>query len=145
MKTSAGLARTFYQSSITGLWLVGVFILIRLLGLLTSGDVYIDSQPLAVILLSNIAMATIAIFSFWAGAQRGHWVRAASIVLFLIFELSMYDSYLIDSEKIAPHGRTWAIGIAIIMLNINYARRFRSEYKDRGRVNYFDVYFPKTT
>lgn len=141
MKTSAGQARTLYQASITGVWLVGVFFLVQTITLITSVMIDIDPQPMTLIVIGNVAMAGLSIFSFWAGAQRGHWVRASTVVLFTLFEMFLNRAYVKDDSNIGLHSQTWAIGLAIILLNLRFASKFKRQFKAVGRVDYFDIYF----
>lgn len=86
------------------------------------------------------------IYSFLWGAQRGHWVRFVSILIFFFYSAVSYYGAVgnLKGEDI----KTYIVGMMLVpvlalILSRKYKASFFEEYRDKGKQDYFDIYFGK--
>jgi hypothetical protein len=120
------------------IWLVGLAFAVLVS---SNSNVIGFNNPNSLIIVFCL-FSFISIFSFLAGAQRGHWVRFVTVFLVSMFFINSY----LGNMSIITNGLFFVnlctIDVLLFGVNILFAKKFRSEYKAYGIVDYFDRYFP---
>ena len=134
-----------YRIGICVIWVAGVVMFVRTWPYLVSGP---DSADITQQMFDFIALAagvvgsSFTIFSFLAGAQPGHWVRAAFVVLVTIMLGLLYLG-----ERAHNHGVSMPLMFIAAGLSIYLSRQYRSQFfeqfRRQGKTNYFQIYFGK--
>lgn len=121
-----------------------------LLALALLGKLFISgvtsANPLAaVVILSCLAaMNFMAFFSFFDGAQPGHIVRALNIVLCAVWSWLAYADYAANPDaELGWSPGVWLFGCLVIFFNLRLRPILAAQFREKGRVDYFDVYFPE--
>lgn len=84
-----------------------------------------------------------AIYSFLRGAQRGHWVRFAFILVFFMYSSISYFGAIgvLGEDKIS----LYIIGMMFVplvglLLTKKYRKQIFDEHRNSGKKDYFDIY-----
>jgi hypothetical protein len=102
-----------------------------------------EANPITLLTAAGLAICCyMTLFSFLWGAQPGHWVRAASILLFTALSALIYTAHSAYEVPLRLPSILMA-GVALIALNLYFRPKFAVEYSRRGRCDYFDEYFPQ--
>lgn len=133
------MTKNIYKMSGVLLWFIGLVFAV----LVTNNSNVIGFNNPNSLIIVFCLFSFISIFSFLAGAQRGHWVRFVTVFLVSMFFINSY----LGNMSIIANGLFFInlciIDILLFGVNILFAKKFRREYKMYGIVNYFDKYFMK--
>lgn len=129
-----------YISIAVLLWLAGLLMFVAAMG----DDAWNLDDAKIVTCLGMLGVASVTLFSFFWGAQRGHIVRFLGICLFFALCLLIYSNVYLGLS-----GPKFLALIFIPMLcGIYLLEKFRAEfleqYKRNGVTNYFNLYFNKS-
>lgn len=136
------LSKNLYKFVFLAIWAIGllhVFLLGRFF--LSAGGEGIGSLRF-IIFISLLAGSLVTLFSFFWGAQAGFWLRAVNIILATVLIVKIYDEYT-HSTAGDPRGLpvSWLVAIFVIILNVRMAPKLRERFAERGKEDFFDIYF----
>ena len=131
--------KSIYLFAGVTVWMVGVIFFTHAMYV---GPWHTDGLKLVTMGAFAVA-AFVAIFSFLYGAQPGHYIRFVMICLlaFLCFLTDLNERQLFSGGEY--RAALLAVVVAMIVLSSAWKKRFHEEYRQHGRVNYFDKYFGK--
>lgn len=136
------MSKNLYKLAFLAIWVIGL-LHVFLLGefFLNAGGEGIGSLRF-IIFISFLAGSLVTLFSFFWGAQAGSWLRTVNIVLATVLVMKIYDEYA-HSTAGDPRGLpvSWLVAIFIIILNVRMAPKLRKRFSERGRENFFEIYF----
>lgn len=134
--------KTFYKSLGILIWAIGIALFALAMRI---GGIW-DQQILQLVTILFMGIAGIfVIFSFLYGAQPGHYVRFVMITLFSILCLLMF----LNETKVFTG--TWYRLVIIVdagimmLISHKFKQKFLEEYKSKGKVDYFEVYFGRNS
>lgn len=140
--TVGRLNRLSYKALVSLVWLAGCYFVVRLMLLGIYRPELFDIGRGFVIVVGLVMAGGICIYSFFGGGHPGHVLRAINVALFAVLAYLMFSDYAYNTDvDLLVSARTWACSIAIVLLNANWGRSLKAEYRAHGPVNYFDVYF----
>lgn len=121
---------------------VGLLALALLGTLFVSDGVPVNPLAAVAILAGLATMSFFAYYSFFDGAQPGHIVRAINIWLCALWNWLTYADYAANSHaNLTWSSGVWLFGCLVIFINLRLRPVLAAQFRDNGRVNYFDVYF----
>lgn len=115
-----------------------------MINLFVTGEDIVNPVAGAAIVSGLAVMSFIAYFSFFDGAQPGHFVRAINIWLCAAWSWLTYFDYASNrSADLGWSAGVWTFGALVIFFNARLRPILAAQYRDKGRIDYFEIYFPR--